>query len=814
MDTCLRVLRDIMSSQNCASMQILTGTDAAASLLQSFSVHCDGDDQNDSAANEVCDSLSKRVENSEPGPQQSNSIHENGCVYAIGTDDPHCQYTSPVPAVGTPCQSSQDYSRKATKTKTLQTYKNLNLPWFPRVTHGDWRHRVFIMFDDGSKSVIGKAIAIAVMLTVLLSTITFVLESMPAFRNRPDECNRLKHARQPLTVEACEPQPLPVFDTIEKVCIAIFTFEYFVRVATCHAAVGPTEHRLKLTLRYVKHPLNIIDLIAILPFYLTLGFDKYAGSNFSVVRVLRLARVLRMFKMAKHHPGMEMLIEVLVTSGEPLLILMFFNAIIVVLFASFIYFAEGTTFSVSPAFTQGTFDAVTNVTIPSAFPTGVYVRPSSDARTDEVTPFRSIPVSLWWACTTMTTVGYGDIYPTTPFGKTIAISCFYIGILFVALPISVLGMNFEMVYKKRIGNIRQVRNLDDNDGDGADRASQNHRSSIPMRELPMAPQGVGVREAIFTVFESPSASKLGLSVSIISMTAILVSTICFILESMPQFNRTPAQCQITSLSVESCKPEPHWFFNGVEVVCIIIFTIDYVCRVLLVHACKSQARSIKACLKVTVAYCGQGLNIIDLLAIAPFYLQLASGNSSGGQGVMAVLRLLRLIRVFRVMKLPKMRYGAKMFLRVIMDSLQALLILIFLSIITCVLFASCLVFAEGGQYSVNEFLDLYPYGVYVRPTVDGYATEPSPFKSIPAAFWWFFVTATTVGYGDQFPTTAAGRCIAVAAFYVGVVLLALPITIVGGNVTKYYEGWVRRFAPNTDKPNEAFDSDLAREAWS
>jgi hypothetical protein len=124
-------------------------------------------------------------------------------------------------------------------------------------------------------------------------------------------------------------------------------------------------------------------------------------------------------------------------SGQPLLILVFFNAIIAILFASLIYFTEGQRYSVEYKFL-------------AEHPNGVFVRPNAALTDEEVSPFRSIPYALWWVLVTMTTVGYGDYSPTTHIGKGIGVICFYVGIIFLALPISVLGSNFEIVYNRKM----------------------------------------------------------------------------------------------------------------------------------------------------------------------------------------------------------------------------------------------------------------------------------------------------------------------------------------------------------------------------
>jgi len=170
-----------------------------------------------------------------------------------------------------------------------------------------------------------------------------------------------------------------------------------------------------------------------------------------------------------------------------------------------------------------------------------------------------------------------------------------------------------------------------------------------------------------------------------------------------------------------------------------------------------------------------------------------AGGVGGGAGV---LRVLRLIRVFRVLKMPQLRSLSEMFINVVIDALPALFILFFMTTCSCVLMSSCLVFAEGTNYSVDHFRDTHPEGVYIRPKIDGYGMEETPFVSIFYAFWWFFTTATTVGYGDDVPTTTAGRIVGVITFYTGIILLALPVTIVGGSFSKFYPDWVKEFKGN------------------
>lgn len=277
------------------------------------------------------------------------------------------------------------------------------------------------------------------------------------------------------------------------------------------------------------------------------------------------------------------------------------------------------------------------------------------------------------------------------------------------------------------------------------------------------------------------------------MGTIVVVTISFIMESMPAFRSTPEECKVP-LTVKDCEPRPWPIFVTLEQIAIAIFTVDYVCRILTVHAvspseCNINSKYGNSAACRTWLYFWQWMNFIDVLAIIPFYLELMGLGPSGGGS--SVLRVFRLIRVFRMLKMPKVSGAVNMFANVVLDSLPALFTLFFMTLLGCVFFASLITFAEGSTYSVDHFKEEYPMGVYVRPTYDGYDVEPSPFLSVVHAFWWFFVTANTVGYGDLFPTTTLGRIIGVITSYVGILLIALPITIVGGNFSNHFDEWVR-----------------------
>jgi hypothetical protein len=522
-----------------------------------------------------------------------------------------------------------------------------------------------------------------------------------------------------------------------------------------------------------------------------------------------LARILRIFKLAKHHPGVKIFWEVMVMSGQPLFVLAFLNIVIALVFGTLIYNVEGQQYSVNSQWVQGNYE-MAGVYAAPAHPDGVFVRTLQHwgsngdfgdygrMQDEDITPFQSIPRALWWVLVTLTTVGYGDISPKTYWGKTVGVIAFYTGILFLALPISVLGSNMEIVYNKHYPNEMADK---DRRRDREQRISAvSNGTAVPF--LPASTEeDMGARKRIFYLLDKPQMSRLGNAIALWMLSVILIVTATFVLESMPALNKVPDECQ-NEKTVKNCEPKPPVFFHYIEVVGISIFTVDYLLRVCTVHVCKPfecglkidrDEVSISGC-KVTYLYACQLMNIIDLLAILPFYFQ-AVGIAGGG--ATSVLRVLRLVRVLRVMRMPQLSSCVSMFGQVISDSMPALFLLNFMTLLACVLISSCIVFAEGQYYSVDRG-KLDPIfgpanrleGAYIRPHVSGYGWAESPFTDIPYAFWWFFTTATTVGYGDDYPTTTLGRTLGLITFYVGIILFALPISIIGESLGKHYSVWI------------------------
>ncbi|VDM76715.1 unnamed protein product [Strongylus vulgaris] len=198
--------------------------------------------------------------------------------------------------------------------------------------------------------------------------------------------------------------------------------------------------------------------------------------------------------------------------------------------------------------------------------------------------------------------------------------------------------------------------------------------------------------------------------------------------------------------------EPHPAFGYIETTCIIWFTFEFILRLAV-----TPSR-----LQFIVGI----MNIVDMIAIIPFYLELTLAmfgvdvaSLSDIKGALLVVRVLRVLRVVRILKLGRYSSGMRTFALTLRSSARQLGMMGMVLSTGVVFFSTLLYFVEKDE-------------------VD------TPFTSIPAAFWWAIVTMTTVGYGDYVPVTIPGKLIASGAIISGVLVLALPITIIVDNFMK------------------------------
>ena len=128
-----------------------------------------------------------------------------------------------------------------------------------------------------------------------------------------------------------------------------------------------------------------------------------------ILEFFSIIRIMRLFKLTRHSPGLKILVHTFKASAHELSLLVFFLVLGIVVFASLVFYAERTQHN-----------------------------PTND--------FDSIPVGLWWAIVTMTTVGYGDMVPKTYLGMFVGSLCALTGVLAIALPVPVIVSNFALFY--------------------------------------------------------------------------------------------------------------------------------------------------------------------------------------------------------------------------------------------------------------------------------------------------------------------------------------------------------------------------------
>lgn len=192
-------------------------------------------------------------------------------------------------------------------------------------------------------------------------------------------------------------------------------------------------------------------------------------------------------------------------------------------------------------------------------------------------------------------------------------------------------------------------------------------------------------------------------------------------------------------------PGAKQFFHYFDWVSVIIFTIEYVLRVWSSNHEEKYKHSFWGRLK----YMASPGAIIDLLAILPSYLHAIIGLD------LRVLRMLRLLRFFRLFRLTAYMKSAHMITNVFKKRINELALSLVL-VIFLIILASCVMYFAEHLHPENK----------------------AKFTSIPATIWWSVVTLTTTGYGDMYPMTTLGKCMAGMIMLTGVAFFALPAGII------------------------------------
>ncbi|XP_047031783.1 potassium voltage-gated channel protein Shaw-like isoform X1 [Helicoverpa zea] len=268
-----------------------------------------------------------------------------------------------------------------------------------------WQHlkpQMWSLFDEPYSSNAAKIIGVISVFFICVSIISFCLKTHPDMRVPVIRNYTVTTANQSQgwALDKVQTNAHIAFFYIECVCNAWFTLEILVRFIS-----SPNK------CEFVKSSVNIIDYIATMSFYIDLILQKYAShvENADILEFFSIIRIMRLFKLTRHSSGLKILIQTFRASAKELTLLVFFLVLGIVIFASLVYYAER-----------------------------IQTNPHND--------FNSIPLGLWWALVTMTTVGYGDMAPKTYVGMFVGALCALAGVLTIALPVPVIVSNFAMYY--------------------------------------------------------------------------------------------------------------------------------------------------------------------------------------------------------------------------------------------------------------------------------------------------------------------------------------------------------------------------------
>jgi len=188
------------------------------------------------------------------------------------------------------------------------------------------------------------------------------------------------------------------FKTFEIISVIIFSVEYILRVWTSEYKVK-SKHKIIAGIKYIFTPMAIIDLIAVLPFYLPLLLPV----DLRFLRILRLTRLLRLLKVQRYSKSLKLVGKVLKKKKEELIVTIFVTFLLIVFASSLMYYLESS------------------------------VQPDK---------FPNIISASWWAIATLTTIGYGDVCPVTGWGRLLSGVIAILGIGLVALPTGILSSGF------------------------------------------------------------------------------------------------------------------------------------------------------------------------------------------------------------------------------------------------------------------------------------------------------------------------------------------------------------------------------------
>jgi ABC-type multidrug transport system fused ATPase/permease subunit len=287
----------------------------------------------------------------------------------------------------------------------------------------------------------------------------------PACNNDPVLC--------PGTMK-CEPMTHASLKTIDDICVYIFTLEYVLRVLSCTTVPmrlsgtlqtnwheeeillaqvekreptldPPNSSGIEICFMYMTQLRNLIDLVSVLPFYISLITPYDFGLSY--IRILRVFRVLRAGALISEagKPSdsvITMLLEVCASTVDVIIFILLIALLLVFIFGTILFDLEKGIYMIIFIIIIILIYMINN-----EFPNGAWLRTKLDG-SSVLSPFQSMFTGMYWAITTMTTVGYGDVYPLSVGGRSIACLLMIVGLLFMSLPIAIIGSKVTVEYDR------------------------------------------------------------------------------------------------------------------------------------------------------------------------------------------------------------------------------------------------------------------------------------------------------------------------------------------------------------------------------
>ncbi|KAJ7989129.1 hypothetical protein DPEC_G00316320 [Dallia pectoralis] len=251
-----------------------------------------------------------------------------------------------------------------------------------------------------------------------------------------------------------------------------------------------------------------------------------------------------------------------------------------------------------------------------------------------------------------------------------------------------------------------------------------------------------VRKNIWLRLENPGYSCLAKVIAVASLAVVLTSIVAMCVHSMPEYQQLDA----------NDKEIEHPVLAIFEAVCVVCFSVEFLVRL-----------AVAPCART---FLSNALNIIDFVSVVPFYATLAfetvDQDNEELENMGKVVQILRLMRIFRILKLARHSVGLRSLGATLKHSYHEVgLLMLFLSVGISI-FSALIYFVEKES-------------------------EESDITTIPEGWWWATISMTTVGYGDTCPVTVVGKIVATLCIVSGLLVVALPITIIFNKFSMYYQ---------------------------